>query len=151
MHLNYRAALPGDAADCVAMRGKTRENAFTEEQLRSIGITAKSWGDNIASGALAGHVCTSGGNLVGYSFGSRATGEIEVVAILPEFEGRGIGRELLERTVQDLVAFGHRRVFLGCSTDPGVRSHGFYRHLGWRATGTHDDRGDEILELLIDP
>ncbi len=149
MRAKFRPAHPADAVDCVAMRGKTRQNPASEEQLRSIGITAKSWGENIASGALPGHVCTVDGHIVGYCFGVRATGEIQVLAILPDFEDRGIGRELLKRTVEDLVEFGHERVFLGCSTDPQSRSYGFYRHLGWRPTGTCDKYGDEILELNI--
>lgn len=150
MQLEIRPALPDDAAECVTIRGKTRQNAYTEEQLRSIGVTAKSWGENIASGALPGYVCTCDGDLVGYCFGSRDTGEIEVLVVLPDFEDRGIGRELLGRTVQELAKLGHSRVFLGCSTDPGSRSYGFYRRLGWRPTGTHDKRGDEILELMIE-
>lgn len=149
MHLQYRPALKQDAAECVEMRGKTRQNAFSEEQLRGIGVTARSWGENIDSGALPGHVCTCDGNIVGYCFGDRETGEIVVLAILPDFEGRGVGRELLDRTTGELAELGHTRLFLGCSPDPGSRSHGFYRHLGWRSTETFDQYGDEILELNV--
>jgi len=151
MRLTYRPAQPEDAAECVSVRGATRENAYSEEQLRSIGITAKSWGDNIRSGALPGHVCMSGGNIVGYCFGSRDAGEIEVLVVLPNFEDRGIGRELLERMTRRLAELGHRRLFLGCSPVPTSRSYGFYRHLGWRSTGTFDQRGDEILEMFVEP
>ena len=151
MHLSYRSAQPEDAADCVSVRAMTRENAFSEDQLRSIGITAESWGESIRSGALPGHICTSGGSIVGYCFGSRDTGEIEVLVVLPDFERRGIGRELLKRTTDTLADFGHRRLFLGCSPTPTSRSYGFYRHLGWRSTGTFDQRGDEILELYVEP
>jgi ribosomal protein S18 acetylase RimI-like enzyme len=151
MQLTYRPAQPDDAAECVAVRGATRENAYSEEQLRSIGITATSWGDNIRSGALPGHVCISGGNIVGYCFGSREAGEIEVLVVLPDFEDRGIGRELLDRMTGSLAQLGHRRLFLGCSPVPTSRSYGFYRHLGWRSTGTFDQRGDEILELFVEP
>jgi ribosomal protein S18 acetylase RimI-like enzyme len=151
MHPDYRPALPEDAAECVRLRGKTRENAFSEEQLRSIGITAKSWGDNIRSGALPGHVCTFEGDIVGYCYGERATGEIQVLVVLPDFEDRGIGRELLQRTARQLAELGHRRLFLGCSPYPSSRSYGFYRHLGWRSTGTFDQRGDEILEIFVEP
>ena len=150
MHLTYRSAQTGDAAECVAVRGMTRENAYSEEQLRSIGVTAESWGDHINSGALPGHVCMSGGTIVGYCFGARETGEIEVLVVLPDFEDRGIGRELLDRTIRSLAQLGHRRLFLGCSPFPTSRSHGFYRHLGWRSTGSFDQRGDEILELIIE-
>ena len=151
MHLIYRPALPEDAEECVAVRGRTRQNAASEEWLRSIGVTSHSWGENIRSGALPGHVCTVDGKVVGFCFGARATGEIEVVALLPDFENRGIGRELLDRTSKALAKLGHTRLFLGCSPDPASRSHGFYRHLGWRSTGTFDKYGDEILENFVEP
>jgi len=152
MHFKYRPALPEDAEECVALRGRTRENAFSEEQLRAFGITAKSWGKNIDSGVLPGHVCTFDGNIVGYCFGAREIGEIVVLALLPDFENRGIGRELLNRMIKKLAQLGHNRLFLGCSPDPKSRSYGFYRHLGWRSTETFDEYGDEILEInVIEP
>ena len=151
MHLIYRPAVPEDAEECVAVRGRTRQNAASEEWLRSIGVTSNSWGENIRSGALPGHVCTVDGKVVGFCFGARETGEIEVVALLPDFENRGIGRELLDRTSKALAKLGHTRLFLGCSPDPASRSHGFYRHLGWRSTGTFDKYGDEILENFVEP
>jgi GNAT superfamily N-acetyltransferase len=149
--LQFRRALPEDAAECVVVRGMTRQNAASEEWLRSIGVTVESWGENIRSGALPGHVCIVGGKIVGFCFGVRDTGEIQVVALLPAFENRGIGRELLDRTCKELANLGHARLFLGCSPDPESRSHGFYRHLGWRSTGNFDQHGDEILEIFVDP
>ncbi len=149
MRITYRSALPDDAPECVVLRGKTRQNPASEELLRSMGITATTWAENIRSGALPGHVCTVDDRIVGYCFGDRETGEIVVVALLPEFEDRGIGREVLRRTLEELADLGHKRAFLGCSTDPASRSYGFYRHLGWRSTGTFDRYGDEILELDI--
>ena len=145
----YRPAVPGDAAECVALRGMTRENAVSAARLRALGITARSWGDDIRSGALPGHVCSAGGKIVGYCFGSSQDGEIVVLALLPAFEGQGIGRELLSRMVRDLAALGQTRLFLGCSRDPASRSYGFYRHLGWRSTAQYDQHGDEILELHL--
>ena len=149
--LAYRAAQPEDAAACVALRGQTRENAVSPERLQSLGITAQTWGEDIRRGELPGHICSSQGRMVGYCFGSRSEGEIVVLALLPTFEGRGIGKELLGRMSRDLAALGHQRLFLGCSADPTSRSYGFYRHLGWRSTGELDGRGDEILECFPKP
>lgn len=149
MHWKYRPAVSDDAEECVVVRGKTRQNAASEEWLRSIGITSKSWGEGIHSGVLPGHVCTFDGNIVGYCFGDRETGEIVVLALLPDFENRGIGRELLNRVIKEFAELGHTRLFLGCSTDPTSRSYGFYRHLGWSSTESYDQYGDEILELHI--
>jgi len=148
--LEYRPAVPEDVTECLVVRGRTRQNPASEELLRSIGITSESWAENIRSGALPGHVCIVDGKIVGFCFGMRETGEIQVVAILPDFEDHGIGRELLDRTSKELAKLGHTRLFLGCSPDPVSRSYGFYRHLGWRSTGTFDQYGDEILEILVE-
>ena len=151
INLRYRLAVPGDVYECLVVRGRTRQNPATEELLRSIGITSESWAENIRSGALLGHVCIVDGKIVGFCFGVRDTGEIQVVALLPAYEQRGIGRELLNRTSKELAKLGHSRLFLGCSPDPASRSYGFYRHLGWRSAGTFDQYGDEILEIFVQP
>lgn len=147
--ISLSPAVSGDATECVALRGRTRENAVSEARLRELGITAASWGADITSGVLPGYVCRSEGLLAGYCFGDARTGEVVVLALLPEYEGIGIGRRLLEQMVQHLRSLGHGRLFLGCSADPAVRSYGFYRHLGWRATGETDALGDQVLELFM--
>jgi L-amino acid N-acyltransferase YncA len=68
-----------------------------------------------------------------------------VLALLPDWEAKGIGKHLLEVMVSDLAQLGFRRLFLGCSSDPNVRSYGCYRHLGWKPTGTCDANQDELL------
>ena len=143
----YRKAVPSDIPACIELRGRTRENAVSAERLRAAGITLESWSADVADGALPGYVCMSGSTLAGYCFGARDTGEIVVLALLPEFENRGFGRTLLESMIHDLAALGFERLFLGCSSDPRTRSYGFYRHLGWRSTGELDAHRDEVLEL----
>jgi GNAT superfamily N-acetyltransferase len=145
----YRRAEPQDAAACLELRTRTRENALSVAQLQAIGVTAESWRAGIGDGTLPGHVCLSGGRLIGYCFAISNTGEIAVLAVLPEHEGNGVGRALLSSTVEDLRCLGFDRVFLGCSSNPAVRSYGFYRHLGWRSTGTFDAAHDEVLELWL--
>ena len=142
-----RAATPDDAAECIRLRGLTRENAVSAQRLAALGITVASWGDGIRSGALPGTIAWQGQQMAGYAFGDVRTGEVLVLALLPAHEHQGLGRRLLGQVVDLLRAHGHRRLFLGCSSDPAVRSHGFYRHLGWRSTGTLDSHGDEVLEL----
>jgi len=148
-HLDYRPATADDVPRCIALRGMTRQNAISVEQLAAYGITAASWGDAVRQGRQAGFVGLQRGQIVGYCFGDIATGEVLVLALLPEHEGQGVGRQLLRRVVDRLLAAGHRRLFLGCSADPASRSHGFYRHLGWRSTGRFDAHGDEVLEYAV--
>ena len=149
MTIAYRRAVPDDTSTCIVLRGMTRENAFSVEQLAALGITLESWRSAIADGSLPGHVAIFDGRIVGYCFGERETGEIAVLALLPEHEGQGVGRALLNLVIADFKEFGLGRLFLSCSSDPAVRSYGFYRHLGWRSTGTFDDRGDEVLEYPL--
>ena len=141
-------ARPEDAAECVRLRGLTRENAVSEDRLREYGVTVQSWAADIESGALPGWVARSAGRIVGHCFGAAKTGEVVVLALHPAHEGQGLGSQLLRRVVQELRNHGHARLFLGCSPDPQVRSYGFYRHLGWKSTGAFDAHGDEVLEFV---
>lgn len=149
MYLIYRKAAPEDAIECIILRGKTRENAISAEQLAERGITPESLQNNIETGALSGFVGMADGKVVGYCFGDSDTGEVIVLALLPEYEGKGIGKALLTLLMEAFVAKGYKRLFLGCTTDTYARSYGFYRHLGWRSTGKLDEAGDEILEYQL--
>ncbi|MEO6972932.1 MAG: GNAT family N-acetyltransferase [Rhodoferax sp.] len=150
MALEYRAARPNDVPECLVLRGKTRENSISPEGLNARGITIDSWVQDIRQGVLAGYVCISDSRIVGYCFGARESGEVAVLALLPAFENRGIGKSLLNRVIRELRTSGFNRLFLGCSPDPSTRSYGFYRHLGWHSTGTFDAAGDEVLELFLE-
>lgn len=145
--ITFHAAHANDTAAFIELRGKTRQNAISQEQLSQVGITAESWAEMMLSGSLPGQVCHHDGQLVGYCFGERETGEIIVLALLPEYEGLGLGKTLLEGIMAELRTQGHQRLFLGCSSDPASRSYGFYRYLGWTATGETDKYGDEVLEF----
>jgi GNAT superfamily N-acetyltransferase len=72
-----------------------------------------------------------------------------VLAVLPEYEGHGIGTRLLSHAVAWLRAMGFQRPWLTVSPDLRIRTHGFYRALGWQPTGRPLDNGDEIL--ILDP
>ncbi|MBN5141516.1 GNAT family N-acetyltransferase [Stenotrophomonas maltophilia] len=146
MLVSVRDAHPDDAAACIDLRGRTRENAFSAAQLAELGITPESWAAGIAQGDSIGRVAWEGQRMAGYCFAD--SGEVLVLALLPDYEGRGIGRQLLQEVVSLTRDAGHQRLFLACSADPRSRSHGFYRRLGWRPTGEIDEAGDEILELV---
>jgi GNAT superfamily N-acetyltransferase len=79
--------------------------------------------------------------------GDSGKGEVLVLAMLPDFEGRGIGATLLSRVVEWLRSFNPARVWLSASSDPATRAYGFYRAAGWRPIGEIDTNGDEILVL----
>lgn len=148
MNLVYRSATASDIAECIEIRGNTRDNAVSVERLKELGVTQASWAADVASGRLPGYVCVDEDRVVGYCYGDRNTGEIVVLAVLPDWEGKGVGKRLLNSLVMDFAALGHRRLFLGCSSKSQFRSHGFYRHLGWISTGRLYANRDEELEYF---
>lgn len=76
-----RKAIPDDAARCIEIRGRTRENAFSEAELRALGITADTWHDGIANGAFSGYVCCAGDTTIGYCFGERDAAGDEILTL----------------------------------------------------------------------
>lgn len=148
MKVTFRVARPEDTADCIRLRGMTSENAFSVEQLAELGITLDSWQAGIRDDSLPGYVAIVEGKMIGYCFGDSTTGEVVVLALLPDYENKGIGKALLSLVIENFKTLGFRRLFLGCSSDPQSRSYGFYRHLGWRSTGLFDEANDEMLEYF---
>ena len=149
---SFRVARASDIARCIVIRGRTRENAVPAARLAALGITEASWSSDVADGTLLGHVCECDGRIVAYCFGAARTGEVVVLAVLPDHEGQGLGKELLRLTMTSLHGAGRNRLFLGCSSDPRHRSYGFYRHLGWIPTGEKDAHGDDVLryDFVVD-
>lgn len=137
----------GDIPELYRVRASSRQNAISEQQLIDWGITPKSTAEGFVSGRFSGFVCESEGRVVGFCTGDNPTGEVLVLAVLPEHEGMGVGRSLLDRVVAELVRHTPKRLWLACSSDPNSRSHGFYRRCGWIDSGERLENGDEILVL----
>ena len=147
-HFTIREATASDIEPLFEIRARTRENPIPRAYLESIGITAAAWAASLGSGVEQTWVCFDGDTPVGFCGADANSGEIVVLAVLPEYEGRGIGRSLLEGAVTWLRARGRRRVWLATNPDPNGRAHGFYRSQGWRPTGEIQERaGDEVFVL----
>ena len=136
-----------DVPAVLAVRFATRENAITLEELAAdYGITPASIADSLRGNDVRGWLCAAAGDVIGFAMGDRSSGEVQVVAVLPDFEGRGIGKTLLARVCNWLFAEGHDEIWLGANPDPEVRATGFYRRLGWRRSGVMKGE-DEVLRL----
>jgi ribosomal protein S18 acetylase RimI-like enzyme len=147
MELLFRETLPSDIEGLFVVRARTRESPISKEGLASIGVTAESIAKQMASGRVKGWVCLDSSTLVGFCNGDEETGELLVLAVLPDYEGRGIGTFLLTRVVEWLRSAGSDTIWLAASPDTRIRAHGFYRSLGWRPNGKKQQNGDEILVL----
>lgn len=147
MELEFRETQLTDLEALFELRAATRENPLSRDALARLRITPESTARDLSSGRTKGWVCTHDSRVVGFCTGDSQTGEIRVLAILPHYEARGIGKRLLCLVVDWLRMTGAQRIWLAASSDPTVRAHGFYRALGWQPNGEQTENGDEILEL----
>jgi GNAT superfamily N-acetyltransferase len=76
-----------------------------------------------------------------------ATGEFLVIAVLPEYEGKGIGGRLMALTKEWLLASGCMRSWLTTDLDTSLRAYGFYRRQGW--TDWKIERGLRWMEISL--
>jgi GNAT superfamily N-acetyltransferase len=84
-----------------------------------------------------GWVCEIDGRVVGFSYAAKADYSIWALFVLPEFEGRGIGKQLLKLAVDWLFDIGAERVSL--STEANTRADRFYLAQGWRRGEMKDE------------
>lgn len=73
------------------------------------------------------------GLVVGFTCANHQTGLIWALFLDRSFEGRGIGRALLDSALASLAEAGHRQAWL--TTGAGTRAERFYRAHGWRDMG----------------
>ena len=146
MKIEFRDVEARDFERCVEIRGMTRDNPVPAEILKEFGVTEEAWVPLIKDKSIVGVVTESEDAVVGFCSGDVNTGEVLVLALLPEYEGQGLGKNMLELVSDKLFSFGIDKLWLAASTNPEIRAHGFYRYLGWVATGVIDNNGDEVLE-----
>lgn len=84
-----------------------------------------------------GWVCELDGEVVGFSYAAKKDASIWALFVLPEHEGRGIGRGLLKLASDWLFSLGHDEVTL--STMANTRADRFYAAQGW-------ERGQSTVE-----
>ncbi len=145
MELAFRESKPCDIEDMFSVRARTRQNPIPKERLALYGITSASSAADMASGKVKSWACFHDSILVGFCGGDSTTGEVLVLAVLPDYEGKSIGTRLLAMTVEWLQSIGFKQPWLAASSNPSIRAHGFYRALGWKPTGRRLENGDEIL------
>lgn len=73
------------------------------------------------------------GKLTGFSLANRTTGEILMIAMLPEHRKKRIGRELMRQAEGWLWSHGWKEIHLSIHVAQDVTN--FFHHLGWQTSG----------------
>ena len=141
--IQYRAITEADVPSLFEVRVRTDENRLTSEELAGLGITERTVTERLR-GTLAGWLCEDRHRVVGFAMGEATTGEMWVIAVLPEYCCRGIGSALLRHIETWLASRGWIRAWLTTDLDPSLRAYSFYRKHGWR-----DDRIDGGVRYMV--
>lgn len=148
--LTLRAAVPEDLDALVRLERAAQISPWTAGMLAPY-LTG---GDAFMTVALLS--CRGCDRLVGYGLGQRLLDGLDILnlAVLPAFRGRGIGRALLTRLLDDAERHGLCRVTLEVrvSNRPARR---LYERCGFvtvgRRRGYYADTGEDALLMTREP
>lgn len=130
----YREATIHDIKPIMKVRFSVRENVLSNPDL----VTEADCIDYIVNRGK-GWVCEVSGVIVGFSIVDLLEKNVWALFIDPDFEKRGIGRQLHNLMLDWYFSQTTETLWLG--TTPETRAEGFYRKAGWQQAGTH---GKEI-------
>jgi GNAT superfamily N-acetyltransferase len=145
--VRFREITAPDVPQLFVVRPQTRENAMTVEELQRLGINPRSVTESLAK-STKGWLCEDAGRVVAFAMADRASSEFLVIAVLPEYEGRGIGGRLMVSIKEWLAGSGCTRSWLTTDLDTTLRAYGFYRKYGW--TDWKIERGLRWMEIRLD-
>lgn len=143
----YREIQLDDMQAIFDVRIATWHNDRGNEELASMGITPESV-QEMMKGSHRGWLCEVGSQVVGFAMGNKKTGEMWVIAVLPQYEGIGVGKRLLTFVEDWLFSEGWKEIWLTTDTDESIRAVGFYRHQGWR--DWKFERGDRFMKKIFE-
>jgi len=126
----YRQATINDIPRIQVVRNAVKENTLSDPGL----VTNDDCVDYIENRGR-GWVCEVEGEIVGFSIVDLVDNNIWALFLLPEVEGRGIGREL-HRLMLDWY-FDQTQATVWLGTSPGTRAEAFYHKAGWKRAGMH--------------
>lgn len=110
-------------------------NSVTENTLSNPLLVSDADCENFILVRGKGWVCEIDNQIVGFSIADLIDNNIWALFLLPEFEGKSIGRQLHEVMLDWYFAQTKKTVWLG--TSPHTRAERFYRKIGWTEAGMH--------------
>lgn len=140
-----RAAEARDIPAMFHLRAHTADNPISQARLAELGITPDSLLLQMQTLSYRAWVWEEQDRIQAFCAAEASQGEVLVLAVLAGHEGRGLGRALLQEALRFLQSSCSHQPWLMAGQDSKLRSHGFYRRLGWQPSGRVDGHGDEEL------
>ena len=139
--MHFRKALITDFPSLHYIRMSVRENILSNPAL----VAQNDYELHIKEKG-SGWVCEVDGSIAGFSIINLESGNLWALFVLPEFEGRGIGRKLLELVINDAKDGGLGLIWL--TTDLGTRAERLYTQAGWSGKNI-ESNGEVRFELRL--
>jgi GNAT superfamily N-acetyltransferase len=125
---HFREAQPGDIPAMHRIRMAVKENVLSRPDL----VTEAHYLPFITTHGK-GWVCEAQGQITGFAIIDTIQHNVWALFIHPDWEARGIGKQLQRRMLDWYFHHHHGPVWL--STSPDTRAERFYTLTGWRKTG----------------
>lgn len=139
--MRYRQAHPADIPGMFDVRF-----AVTENILRNRALVTEENSRDYLTRRGRGWVAEEAGRIVGFAIADVQDHNIWALFVHPDFDRRGIGKELHRLMLDWYFTQTTEPVWL--STAPGTRAEEFYRRQGWRATG-RTTSGEIRFEMTV--
>ena len=137
--MTFRDAGPGDILQIQNIRQSVLENRLSNPAL----VSDEDCKEYILRRGK-GWVCECDGKLVGFAIADLVEENLWALFIRPEYDGRGIGKKLMELALHWYFSKNKQRIWL--STAPGTRAEIFYKMQGWTEFGRMEN-GEVLFQL----
>ena len=132
--MNFRQAIPEDIPQIQIVRNSVKENHLSNPNLIPDDLV-----EEFITKRGKGFVCEIDKKIVGFSIVDFVENNVWALFLLPEFEGKGIGKKLLQLMLDEYFSKTKETIWL--STEANSRAEIFYKKQGWKNAGLH---GNEV-------
>lgn len=137
--MEFREVTLADIGQMQVVRNSVKENVLSDPEL-----VPDSAYEEFILGRGKGWVCKDKGRVIGFAFVDMREENIWALFVHPDYEGKGIGRQLHDTMLDWYFLQGKQRVWLG--TSPNTRAETFYHKQGWKECGMHG-KGEIKFEM----
>jgi GNAT superfamily N-acetyltransferase len=136
--MNIRLAELNDIETLFEIRTSVVENYQSREEIAALGITPGSVAEMLTTDCCA-WIAEMNDRPIGFSIANATEKTIFGIFVLPEFEGQGVGRALMQAAENWFWSKGIEEIWLLTGNDPNLRAYGFYQHLNWIPVSVESD------------
>ncbi len=132
--MNFRQATIKDIPQIQIVRNSVKEN-----QLSNPNLIPDQLVEEFITKRGKGFVCEIDDIIVGFTIVDFVENNVWALFLLPEFEGKGIGKKLHQLMLDEYFSKTKETIWL--STEANSRAEIFYKKQGWKNAGFH---GNEV-------